>query len=177
MSDREPLTFDRQTIGEILTLVPDYCGRRVLDVGCGTGVAAREFAGRGARVVGVDASEAMLQLAIDREKQDGLGIDYVRDDVHELAGLEANSFDGAVCNLSLSDVQDLARTLAAVQRVVRPGGWFAFAAEVEADRNRLPLTSYTDALSDAGFSLRSMREPDPETSQSPAFLVVVATRH
>ena len=38
-------------------------GQRVLEVGCGTGVFLRAAADRGAEVVGVDASEALLELA------------------------------------------------------------------------------------------------------------------
>ena len=41
----------------------DLPGRRVLDVGCGTGALASALAERGARVWGVDASEEMLEVA------------------------------------------------------------------------------------------------------------------
>lgn len=43
-----------------------------------------------------------------------------------LDGLDDASFDGVVCNMSLMDIPDLAATLGAVSRVLRPNGWFVF---------------------------------------------------
>jgi 2-polyprenyl-3-methyl-5-hydroxy-6-metoxy-1,4-benzoquinol methylase len=49
---------------ELLALLPDAHGRRVLDLGCGAGQLARYLATHGAaEVVGVDLSERMLELA------------------------------------------------------------------------------------------------------------------
>ena len=41
-------------------------GRRLLDAGCGSGIAAAIAHGRGARVSGIDASEALIELARER---------------------------------------------------------------------------------------------------------------
>lgn len=46
-----------------LSLLPDVAGDRVLDAGCGAGHLAAKLADRGASVVGVDVSEAMLAYA------------------------------------------------------------------------------------------------------------------
>lgn len=46
-------------------------GARVLDVGCGTGISARQLAARGWRVVGLDPNAAMLEAA-RAEPMDGL---------------------------------------------------------------------------------------------------------
>lgn len=49
---------------DLLALLPDVNGRRVLDVGCGAGQLARHLATCGAaEVIGVDVSERMLELA------------------------------------------------------------------------------------------------------------------
>src|SRR6266704_4816361 len=49
---------------DLLALLPDVDGRRVLDLGCGAGQLARHLATSGAaEVVGVDLSERMLALA------------------------------------------------------------------------------------------------------------------
>jgi SAM-dependent methyltransferase len=42
------------------------------------------------------------------------------------AGLEAAVFDAVTCNFGLSDVDDLAGTLAGVRTMLRPGGCFVF---------------------------------------------------
>jgi len=56
-----------------LALCGDVAGKRVLDVGCGSGRYAVEFARRGAQVVGLDFAPAMIEMATHRAEQDGLG--------------------------------------------------------------------------------------------------------
>ena len=97
----------------------EVAGRRVLDVGAGEGRFARELVLRGARVVALDRSEAMLRAGgITRE---GLHPEPVMGDALELPFAD-ESFDVvvAVTVLCLLDgAGDAARELA---RVTRPGG-------------------------------------------------------
>jgi SAM-dependent methyltransferase len=53
-------------------------------------------------------------------------VSYVVDDAQTLAAFDTASFDGVTCQLALMDIPDLDATLAAVRRVLRDGGWFAF---------------------------------------------------
>ena len=46
--------------------VQSYLGRTVLDAGCGTGRVGIELAARGFEVVGTDASESMLDVALEK---------------------------------------------------------------------------------------------------------------
>jgi SAM-dependent methyltransferase len=111
----------------LLGLVPPGAlgGATVLDLACGTGLASRALlAGGAARVVGVDSSAAMVERARGHGVPPGLA--YVVDDAQELGSLGDAGFDGVTCQLALMDIPDLDRTLAAVRRVLRPGGWFAF---------------------------------------------------
>ncbi|HET8631179.1 MAG TPA: class I SAM-dependent methyltransferase [Thermomicrobiales bacterium] len=100
-------------------------GRRVCDLGCGSGVAARALARAGARVVGVDLSAALLAIARRYEAAEPLGVAYLRDDARALAAVADGAFDGVACNLALMDIDDLGATARAVRRVLRRGGWFA----------------------------------------------------
>lgn len=102
-------------------------GRDVLDLGCGQGVLARELAHLGPSVMGVDASQGLLRIAKAIEGKAPLGIRYVRDDAMTLASVADESFDGVASNLVLTDLDHLEKTFLAVHRVLRPGGWFAFA--------------------------------------------------
>ena len=110
----------------VLELAGDLADRRVCDLGCGQGQLARQMAGLGAAVVGVDISEQLLQIAERDEAAEPLGIEYVNDDASELSSLANGSFDGVVCNWSLLDIDDLEACFRAVERILRPGGWLVF---------------------------------------------------
>jgi ubiquinone/menaquinone biosynthesis C-methylase UbiE len=109
------------------SLVGDIAGQDVLDIACGPGQATRALAEAGAAgVTGVDSSDEMIEIARGHERARPLGIRYVRDDAQSLSSLPAGRFDGVNCQLGLMDIPDLGATLAAVHRVLRPAGWFAF---------------------------------------------------
>jgi SAM-dependent methyltransferase len=100
------------------------CVRSVLDVCCGTGLLARELIARGYRLVGVDASEAMLDVARERL---GPGVVLSRMTLPDLTieGL----FDAAVCTfdgLNYLTLEELRLTMSEIALHLRPGGWFVF---------------------------------------------------
>lgn len=59
--DRSRPTYPDAVIDELLG--PEPGGLDVLDVGCGTGIASRAMAGRGAKVVGVEVAPRMAEIA------------------------------------------------------------------------------------------------------------------
>src|SRR5512133_528915 len=66
--------YMRRVLLEELHLVP--AGLRVLDIGCGGGLLAEEFARLGCAVVGVDPSEESLAAARTDAASGGLAIEY-----------------------------------------------------------------------------------------------------
>ncbi len=99
---------------------------RVLDLACGQGRIARELARRGARAVGADISDVLLDRARAAELEEPLGIAYVNEDVTSDRALAAERFDAVACSHGLADIDDLDGALATVERVLRPGGRFVF---------------------------------------------------
>jgi len=112
---------ERLERGLILALIGDVRGRRVLDVGCGDGALAVELGRRGAEVVGVDASAAMIAAACRRARQDGIEIGFVVGDARSLP-FAAGSFDLVTAITILCFVGRAAPAFREIARVLRPGG-------------------------------------------------------
>jgi SAM-dependent methyltransferase len=104
--------------------------RSVLDLCCGSGLLAAELVTRGYRVVGVDASEAMLAVARERL---GSGVSLRRTTLPDLALDDV--FDAAVCTLDGFTYlwpEELRLTMIAVGKRLRPGGWLVFDLHTDA---------------------------------------------
>jgi SAM-dependent methyltransferase len=91
--------------------------RTVLDAACGTGRHAAHLAAGGHRVIGIDSSPAMLDIA--RSKLPDAELHQA--DLHGLP-LPDDDVDLIVCGLALAHVPDLAPVFAEFARVLRPGG-------------------------------------------------------
>ena len=118
------LDFARAYKQQTFALLGLRRGDRVLDVGCGTGDDARALAqivGPTGRVVGLDASAAMIDEA--RQRSDGLGLplEFLVGDAHRLDFADA-TFDGARADRTFQHLEDPERALAELARVTRPDG-------------------------------------------------------
>jgi 2-polyprenyl-3-methyl-5-hydroxy-6-metoxy-1,4-benzoquinol methylase len=111
--------------GALFELLCDPDGLRVLDLACGQGRVSRELARRGARVVGLDISPALLALARSAEA-DMLGITYVEGDATSPSVLDGERFEAVTCHFGLSDIDDLRAVTANVARLLEPDGMFVF---------------------------------------------------
>jgi ubiquinone/menaquinone biosynthesis C-methylase UbiE len=107
-----------------LRVVGDVRGLRVLDLGCGNGYLSRRFAREGAKVVGVDASAAIIDRARTRESKEPLGIEFHVGDAAHLAFLPAGRMDLVASNMALMDIEDAGGAIRESARVLREGGRF-----------------------------------------------------
>jgi ubiquinone/menaquinone biosynthesis C-methylase UbiE len=121
-----PDVYNDPPMAELLRLVGDVTGLRLLDLACGHGRLTRELARRGGNLIGVDISAALLDLARAHETERHLSITYLQADASSPETLLGETFDGVVCSFGLSDIDDLNGAIATVVRVLRPGGFFAF---------------------------------------------------
>ncbi|HZF11603.1 MAG TPA: class I SAM-dependent methyltransferase [Thermoanaerobaculia bacterium] len=106
----------------MLQLLGDVQGLSILDLGCGEGGYSRELTRRGARVVGVDGSPRLIEVARQRTLAQGLAIEYVRANASAMDDVAPTSFDRVVAAMSLMDVEDYEGAVSEVHRVLRPGG-------------------------------------------------------
>jgi SAM-dependent methyltransferase len=114
-------TLTTQAVGPLLDAARAGPATRVLDVATGPGYVASEATRRGASVVAVDFSEAMLAEA----RRHHPGIDFRSGDAEALPFPEA-SFDAVVMSFGLLHLARRDRALTEAHRVLRPGGRLAF---------------------------------------------------
>jgi SAM-dependent methyltransferase len=110
-----------------LRLLGDLEGKRVLDLGCGTGESAVALARAGAYVTGVDASSTLLNHAHALADRIEVRVEWHHGDASDLAFLRADSIDNALSVGLLNEIDDLDRLLRQVHRVLRPSGAFVCA--------------------------------------------------
>ncbi len=200
----------------IRALVPDIRGGRVLDAGCGSGVNLQWLIDQGAHeVVGIDVSAKMIEIAA-REAIPNVSL-FIADMSHPLDLLETDSFDLVLSSLVVHYIEDQQAFFAEMARLLRPGGrfvfsthhpqsdfswhpgnyfetvyvtdeWRGFADEaIKVSFYRRPLSAITEALTDAGFIIERLTEPQPtqdylkadpagyeKARQQPAFLCIRA---
>jgi 2-polyprenyl-6-hydroxyphenyl methylase/3-demethylubiquinone-9 3-methyltransferase len=95
---------------------------KTLDVGCGGGILSEALAKAGARVTGIDLSQASLAAARQHAASQGLEIDYQCIRAEELAEQQAGTFEVVTCMEMLEHVPEPAQVIAACARALKPGG-------------------------------------------------------
>jgi ubiquinone/menaquinone biosynthesis C-methylase UbiE len=121
--------FFRKVMREYLDVIEVDSMGAVLEVGCGTGVAARTIARREGftgRVTGIDLSPYLVQAARRLADQEVLGelVEFRAGDTRDL-DIPADSFDAVVAHTLVSHVDDPLAVIEEAGRVVRPGGLIA----------------------------------------------------
>ncbi|HVG18240.1 MAG TPA: class I SAM-dependent methyltransferase [Blastocatellia bacterium] len=106
---REVIGFDR------------YAGKRVLEVGCGTGTDLLEFARGGAHVTGVDLTPRSIEIARRRFEVYGYEGEFAIGDAEDL-GFPDESFDAVYSFGVLHHTPDTKRAIGEAHRVLRRGG-------------------------------------------------------
>lgn len=108
-------------------MMPDFAGKRVLDLGCGYGWHAAYAAEHGAKaVLGIDISRKMLDTA--REKNPAPVIEYRQGAIEEISFADG-SFDIVLSSLAFHYVADFGAMAEKICRWLTPGGHFVFSVE------------------------------------------------
>ena len=148
---------DRRWKRRVIALAAPRTGQRVLDLATGTGDLAFAAAARGARVVGLDVTHRMIELA--RQKSDR---------AHFLVGdmlalpFPVASFDIVTTGYGLRNVPDLAQAIDEISRVLVPGGQ-ALSLDFNRPSNPLIRALYLSYLTLVGAALGWTLHRDPDT--------------
>ena len=108
-----------------LGLAEEVSAETVVDLGCGTGIITLEFASRSYRVIGVDPSPVMLEVALQKPGADA--VEWVQGGAGQLGnpGADLVIMSGHVAQFILKD-DDWLEALVGVNEALRPGGYLAF---------------------------------------------------
>ncbi|MEV0324562.1 class I SAM-dependent methyltransferase [Streptomyces sp. NPDC050658] len=129
----DPLDPDRGDLDAYLRIAEEFGARRVLDIGCGTGVLALLLADRGIEVVGVDPARASVDVA--RAKPGGERVRWICGDATALPPLRVDlaTMTGNVAQ-AIHDPQVWRQTLRGAFDALRPGGRLVFETRDPAKR-------------------------------------------
>jgi ubiquinone/menaquinone biosynthesis C-methylase UbiE len=106
----------------MVSKLPDLQAKTVLCLGCGSGEETEILQDKGAdRITGIDISEKLIEIAKNTYPE----IEFHTMDMERLT-FKDNSFDYVYSSLTLHYVEDWAKTLDEVFRVLKPGGTFLF---------------------------------------------------
>lgn len=100
----------------------------VLDLGCGTGTLTELLAGKGYDMIGVDLSQEMLNIALEKKEKSGSGVLYLCQDMQKLDLYSTVGTVVSVCdsvNYLLED-EEIVTAFSLVNNYLYPGGVFIF---------------------------------------------------
>jgi ubiquinone/menaquinone biosynthesis C-methylase UbiE len=168
------IIIEEQLTKPLLASIP---ATHVLDLGTGTGRYAICLAEKGAQVVALDQSEAMLSLAQQAATQTDAKIHFLQQTLEKPLPSHLGNFDLVIAALVLCHVEDLASVADEAYRVLDPGGHFlvtdfhpaviaaGWRTEFTHANNRylLPTAQHTTedylaAFRDVGFHIQRVQE-------------------
>jgi 2-polyprenyl-6-hydroxyphenyl methylase/3-demethylubiquinone-9 3-methyltransferase len=149
--------------------------RRLLDVGCGGGVLAEEFARMGFEVTGVDPAPETIEAARAHALASGLSIEYEIGSGETLPYPEG-AFDHVTCCDVLEHVDDVDRVIGEIARVLRPGGLFFYDTINRTFISKLTMIKFMQEWSSTAL----LSEPNVHVWErfiKPAELTAILQRH
>ncbi|KAL8786516.1 MAG: hypothetical protein Q9213_002743 [Squamulea squamosa] len=129
-------------------------GQSVLDLACGTGLVtllAKEQVGQG-KVIGIDMSSGMLEVARRKASNQGLDITFIEHDVTDLNELQLGTFDIITCASALLLMEDPLQAIKHWASLLAPNG--RLLTDVIVERNVIGPAILTKIGPEVGRSLR-----------------------
>lgn len=140
----------------------------VVDLGCGTGALTELLYGKGYDMIGVDISESMLSVAMEKREEKGEEILYLLQDMRELELYSTVGTVVSVCD-SLNYIleeEELAKTFSLVNNYLYPGGIFIFDFNTEYKyREVIGDTTIAENREDCSFIWENYYDPEEELNE------------
>jgi SAM-dependent methyltransferase len=121
--EKEKNTYQRELIlPNLLRLINIRKEETVLDLACGQGFFSREFFNVGARVIGVDVSSELINLAKKIGKGNQSKIEYKVSSADDLNFIKENSVDKIIIVLAIQNIENVVNVFKECRRVLKPKG-------------------------------------------------------
>ena len=122
---KEKLIYnDYNEVPATLSFLRNIRGKKILDLGCGSGIYTKILKQRGANVYGVDISPKMIELA----KKNVKGVDFKVGTVYKLP-YNSETFDIVLASLVVHYFSNLNKALREIRRVLKKNGVFIFSSD------------------------------------------------
>lgn len=114
-------------IPALFSLLPDLNNKKIIDLGCGFGEHCMQYVHDGAaKVVGIDISEKMLEVA--KRENSNPGITYMNMPMEDISQI-SETFDVAISSLALHYIEDFDTLARDVYEILNEDGVFIFSQE------------------------------------------------
>jgi ubiquinone/menaquinone biosynthesis C-methylase UbiE len=150
--DSQVTTRYAQTYRETITNTLNYVKPTdtVLDYGCGTGITTIELSGSVKKIIAIDTSENMINIAKKKSEEKAIkNIEFNITDIFNRK-LKKESFDAVMGFNILYFIKDITHVLNHINKLLKPGGVFISATDCLGEKKTL-LTAIQWVLSKAGF--------------------------
>jgi len=160
---------DRRWKRRLINLAAPQHGARTLDLATGTSDIALALASRGARVVGLDITLRMIELAKRKGTQESspggsppsIALEFLVGDMQALP-FPSGSFEIVTTGYGLRNVPNLATAIEEIGRVLSPGGQL-LSLDFNRPSNRFVRSAYLGYLTVVGAVLGWVLHRDPDT--------------
>lgn len=116
------LLTDSMYLSRILNIGHPFKGKRVLDLGCGTGLLSLSLADKAEEIFALDISNGMINSLKSKIKKRGIkNIKAIKGDIHN-THFPDNFFDTIVCVLSFHHFHEIKRVMQIVKKILKPFG-------------------------------------------------------
>lgn len=120
----DPDSYQQKVVlPNLLRIVNVKKGETVLDLACGQGFFSDALAKAGAKVLGIDISSKLIEIAKQNTSKD---ISYHVSSAENLQGITDNSIDAVVCVLALQNIENISKVFKECRRVLRKNGKCVF---------------------------------------------------
>jgi demethylmenaquinone methyltransferase / 2-methoxy-6-polyprenyl-1,4-benzoquinol methylase len=152
---------DRRWKRRLIDLAAPQAGQRAADLATGTGDLAFALAARGVRVVGLDVTRRMVELARGKRAAEPRPPEFLVGDMAALP-FATGAFDIVTTGYGIRNVPDLQTAIDEMLRVLKPGGQ-ALSLDFNRPSNALVRAVYLSYLTMVGGVVGWLLHRDPDT--------------